>query len=409
VQGGTRVAQINASLGAANKSLKTCGASNGQTIVGASCTGTHGAAFGVGSIHDTIRGMHIVCSSARSVWLEPASSPVLPDTSVKRLFGPGCEIIRHDPTFFSAQVAMGSFGVVASLVVETEPLFLLSVFRKKMLWDRALRDKIRSFRFDEGQGELYHLEVTFDPREVAAGGALHPWVTTMYKRKAPAGFRYADAKLPRNVMVSDPAAVSWATAASFAFPIEMLKAASRLLSQRFIPQDPNRDSTQKAIPLGVAFNDVVMNNLGASCEIGVPMTRFKTAVDLITEEFRKSANQRRKPFLGPVALRFVKSSKAPLAFTRFGPVTCCIELPGARLSWVPGLYRKVQKSLTDHGVPFTLHWGQEGDFSQKAIVRAYGPGRIAQWKKARRRILNSKELRQRFSNKMIKKAGLHEP
>ena len=41
------------------RSLKASGASNGQSIAGCTSTGTHGSAFKVGAVHDTIVGLHI--------------------------------------------------------------------------------------------------------------------------------------------------------------------------------------------------------------------------------------------------------------------------------------------------------------------------------------------------------------
>ena len=52
------------------RSLKASGASNGQSIAGATSTGTHGSAYRVGAVHDTILGLHIVTGPDRHVWVE---------------------------------------------------------------------------------------------------------------------------------------------------------------------------------------------------------------------------------------------------------------------------------------------------------------------------------------------------
>jgi len=41
-------------------SLKTCGASNGQTIVGAMATGAHGSTIDIGGVQDYVVGLHII-------------------------------------------------------------------------------------------------------------------------------------------------------------------------------------------------------------------------------------------------------------------------------------------------------------------------------------------------------------
>src|SRR5690606_38632137 len=139
VQSGTRIAQIHLQLGKVGHSLLTCGASNGQTLAGATATGTHGAAFKVGALHDTIRAMHIVVSSTRSVWIEAKSAPVVPDESIQRVCGPQVEIIRDNSVLRAAQVSFGSFGVVESMILSTEKLFLLSVHRKELHYNAALK------------------------------------------------------------------------------------------------------------------------------------------------------------------------------------------------------------------------------------------------------------------------------
>lgn len=406
VQSGTLVAQLNYNLGINGRSLSTTGASNGQTIAGATSTGTHGAAFGVGAIHDSIVAMHIVCSPTRSVWLEAKSAPVIPDAMIRQQCGPTVEIIRDDDVLLSAQVAFGSFGLVESFVLKTEPLFLLSVYRETMEWNSALKTKIQNFDFKE-EPNLYHLEVTFDPLDVGLGRKLNPWVTTMYKSPAPPGYSYRNPDNPKNVMITDPAAVHWGSSPlGQVVKRKLLRQASEVLARRYKPLDPKQDPALKPIPLGVVFRDVVMRNLGASTEIGVPLNRTEEAVATVTRVIRQAYKDKNQPFMGPVALRFVKASRATLAFSRFAPVTCCIELPGGRLRWVPELYQNVFAALAAANIPFALHWGQEGPFDRQSLMRAYGAQRLQTWKDARRRVLNTADLRQRFANDLLTAAQL---
>src|SRR5215216_3813797 len=62
-QCGMSVQELNILLERSGRALKTCGASNGQTIVGAFSTGTHGSAIDLGATPDFIVGMHIVVSA----------------------------------------------------------------------------------------------------------------------------------------------------------------------------------------------------------------------------------------------------------------------------------------------------------------------------------------------------------
>jgi hypothetical protein len=404
VQCGTRVAQLNVNLGKCGRSLLTTGASNGQTILGATATGTHGAAFRVGSMHDTICGMHIMCSQQRSVWLEPAAAPVVTDDVARVVFGAHCEVIRDDDTFHAALVSFGSFGFVESVIVKTVPLFLLTAVRTKHAWNDLLKAEIRGLAQNHDQnanGDLYHYEVTFDPLELATSAALHPWVTKIYSTRAPDGYDYVGATLPKHVIITDPAAVRWAGVGARLLPRVMLRQASKLLHERF----PILTGQEGSAPLGVMFTDVVMDALGASTEIGVAASDAPRAADVIRSIFRESFKQH-KPFLGPMSMRFVAASCATLAFTHFGPISCCIELPGARMAWSDEFYRRVFSALDAANVPFALHWGQENDFCPERIQRSYGAARISSWQRARARVLDTPELRARFSSRLLESWGL---
>ena len=78
-QCGCSIAELNRYLFEKGKSLKTSGASNGQTIAGAASTGTHGAAIDVGAIPDFVRAIHLVTGPDRHVWIERESRPTAAD------------------------------------------------------------------------------------------------------------------------------------------------------------------------------------------------------------------------------------------------------------------------------------------------------------------------------------------
>ena len=92
-QCGASVREINVHLEKKNQALRTTGASNGQTIVGAFSAGTHGSAFDYGSITEYVVGLHLITGPDRHVWLERASHPVAADALPARL---GAEIVRDD-------------------------------------------------------------------------------------------------------------------------------------------------------------------------------------------------------------------------------------------------------------------------------------------------------------------------
>ena len=100
-QCGNSMQELNNYLRGNLRSLKTSGASNGQTIVGAFSTCTHGSAIDFGSTPDFIVGLHIIVSPDQHFWLERATYPVVSDAFVERL---QTKLIRDDDMFNAALV-----------------------------------------------------------------------------------------------------------------------------------------------------------------------------------------------------------------------------------------------------------------------------------------------------------------
>ena len=108
-----------------------------------------------------------------------------------------------------------------------------------------------------------------------------------------------------------------------------------------------------------------------------------------------------------MALRYVKSSRATLSFTRHAPQTCVMEIDGPRSDLMLGLYEKVWRELEASGIPFTFHWGKMSDVSQNParVRRMYGDA-VDAWRAARETLLPTPDLRRVFSNAYIEGAGL---
>src|SRR3954465_2487326 len=174
VQCGISILQLNEKLEAGGRSIKASGASNGQSIAGATSTGTHGSAYKVGAVHDTIVGLHIITGANRHVWLEKKSNPVASDEFINWL---GAEKISHDDIFNSAVVSFGCFGFIHGILIETEPVFLLEEHRSGQIpYDQPLINAINNadfsgiqqflpFDIDTPGKELYHFEVLINPHK----------------------------------------------------------------------------------------------------------------------------------------------------------------------------------------------------------------------------------------------------
>ncbi|MFO0710834.1 MAG: hypothetical protein U0353_13395 [Sandaracinus sp.] len=129
-------------LAANDLGLITMGSRTGQRVVGVVNTGTHGGDFDLPPIADWVRALHVITHGGEDVWIERASARLTTDAGVKTLDGvsPTVRIVSDDAIFEAALVAVGSIGVVASIVLEVRPMYGLSERVRWMKWDdvRAL-------------------------------------------------------------------------------------------------------------------------------------------------------------------------------------------------------------------------------------------------------------------------------
>jgi len=80
-QCGNSVQELNMALEARGLALSTSGASDGQTLAGAISTGTHGSANQVGSMQDSVVGIHLLGEGGEPFWIERESRPIVASAS----------------------------------------------------------------------------------------------------------------------------------------------------------------------------------------------------------------------------------------------------------------------------------------------------------------------------------------
>ena len=404
VQSGCQINQINnvfeKSKGVC---LPTTGASTGQTIAGAVSTGTHGSALNIGAMQDYVRAIHIVKSETEHAMIQPKSNPI-----VKRSFSDvfGAKLITDDQLFHSALVSFGSFGVIHGIILESVSLFMLetycvrvdyraveSLYSHLVNFDQASSRNLTGFLKQLGlpsNQDPYHLDMIINPYS----SDQNTFLRVMYKHEydaqklspEPGGgtTRVGDDVLSLLGSVSD-------SAEGFVEGIVYDLFESVATVQAGFTQTPRNifgDSTIYKPKKG-----------GTSTELGVPIDKAAGAVRLVM------AKARRANFAGLLGIRFVKKSPATLAFTRFSPLTCTIALPGFNSESTQNFYRKVFSEMDYAGIPFTLHWGQEGDFSPKRLMSMYGNA-VNTWIDARNAFLNDPMERYMFTNDFLRRCGL---
>lgn len=407
VECGMSVLDVNEKLEGSNpkRSLKASGASNGQTIAGCTSTGTHGSAFNVGAVHDSIVGLHVVVGADRHVWIEKKSNPVASDDFINWL---GAELVRDDDMFNAAVVSFGSFGFIHGILLETEPVFLLEQYRAGDIeYNDALKPAMNEVDFSgiidllpappSGSGkELYHFEILVNPQMFEPGNAAKGvFFKTMYKipyredytpvGRDDKGFTYGDDLLGVVQTVLDSLGPG--------------------LSSLLVPGLVNKlfplafKSTEVMTgTLGETFSNTKFRGKAGSAAIGIHTSNASRVVEEIVKINKEN------PFPGALALRYVKGTQALLGFTHFDK-TCILELDGVDSQLSRNFFKKVWERLEELDIPYTLHWGKINfNLNPQLLQKMYGDN-IEKWKACRNSLLNE-DARKVFTNNFMRQCGL---
>ena len=405
VQCGNTIKEISAYLEEHGKSLKTTGASNGQTIAGCISTGVHGSALGVGSVQDYIIGINLIIGPNEEdvVYLERHSKPVLTDMFIQKI---NARIIRNDGLFNAALVGLGSFGFIHGVVIEAEDLFLLKRYVRKIDNKTALElaesldfenstFKIEEETNDQGKGITpYHYKVFINQYSKEDDKYV---VECIYKK--PYRHSYPDPfPIIKQSIYGD--LIHLIISISRKFP-KSIPAFVKSLEKTILPAvDEITIGT-----LSETFWDAPYQGPAFACSFGVDHKDSPKALKILTD-LTKTAG----PIPGIFAMRFVKQSDAILSFAKF-PVTCMIEIDGVlwkksrKLISLEEFSRRMIMALMDHDIPFTIHWGKNADWVFPNLVgHMYGEN-VKTWKAYRKAFL-AKDMQKLFSNDFLKTAGL---
>ena len=388
VQCGNQIAELSRKLRAEGQSLRTTGASNGQTIIGAASTGTHGSALDVGAIQDYVVGLHLITGPDRHIFLQRQSRPVVVEAFATRL---GATLVSDDRLFNAALVSLGGFGIIHGALIETDDLFLLQMFRRRMPFDAALRHAVTTLDFSgltlPRLERPYHFEVVINPYDLDGGA----YVTTMYQDPFHAG--YPPPK-PKGAMAPGDNALALIGALTDAIPAVIPKLVKALTKSTYALYPKGITGT-----IGEIFSATTTTGKAAGCAIGLPLEHAAAAVDIALRIIRDQG-----PFAAIVALRFVKGTDATLGFTRFKPHTCILDLDGALSSRTMQFYSLMWSALVAAGIPFTLHWGKIVGLTPTVVNAFYGAA-ADEWRQARTDLLDA-DVRRVFASRFLVTAGL---
>jgi len=390
-QCGATVQEVNDALARRGLALKTSGASDGQTLGGAISTGTHGAANQIGGMQDSVVGIHLLTEHGTPHWIERSTQPLVAPQFLDLIDTPVANHHKDDELFDAALVAFGSFGVIHAYMIETEPLYSLQAYSRRMDYSRAVQAlatlDMSSLNLPDGPALPFHFEIAFNPYRLGAGenGA---YVRFMYKRPGgtpdpaiplPGGHRPGDDLLGVIGTLSD------------AIP----GAIPALVTEIMNLQLPSFEGV-RATP-GYTFGPTTIRGRGMSTEMGFELRYIRQAVEIIADVANAF------PFGGVVAVRYVKRSRALLAFTQYEP-TCTIEIQAVDSERSREAYERIWARFEDEGIPCSFHWGQVLPYKPAHYRYIYG-NKLDRWLAAKARLLTP-DGRRLFSNELVRGVGL---
>jgi hypothetical protein len=430
-QCGATIAELNQELEPRGLALITSGAANGQTICGAISTGTHGAHWKFGAIHDFILGIHLISHQGESHWIEPASRPVMAKSFCDIL---GATLVRDDQLFYAALVSFGSFGVIHAVVLRSEPLYLLEQhtvprhFNSVMdalpdLHNIAHKLDLVDIFGKVSSAPVHHFEMVLNPFALhpTSGGpkeyrdGMGAYVRYMFKRSPPDLQKFS----PSDSLIGLKSKTTSASNEAFSIlqRLDMLTPfwsgsdlaaqISKLIIDGFLlPDDPDTHLGTILTP-GGTFAASGLPGRGLSCELGIAGKDLFKAIDILIRELHAF------PLACMPSLRFVGGSKALLAPTFFEPYTCMMEFPASLSDRTLTGYHRIWQALERNDIAFTFHWGQCQSWgptpllARQRLEHVFGQ-RVIDWLQARDKFLPPKARRTTFAGELLADAGLLE-
>lgn len=406
ISGSMKIHRINRFLTMRDLALPTSGASDGQTLAGATATGTHGAAIRLGAIHDTLRAIHLMVGPGEAVLVQPSDKPLkqLAARDLSHWLGFETRLVSDDDLFHAAQVHLGSMGLLLNAVVETDPLFYLTRVATPHTDDawKAVLERTDPGSLPGHRSRPFHLEIILNPYAPVPSGEPQAWTISMRKERF-SGQSGVDIR-PGAAIPPNPDLVGiiadLGDLADLGLTNRLLR---RRLTKELVARYKTDASTKKSLP-GVMFGPTGLpRGHGESTELVIDAADAPKAVEVMLATLRREFRAGQQ-FLGGIGIRFVGGSDALLA-PNVRPVSCFIELPGIRNDESAGIYAECGKALTSAGIPFGCHWGQHLVGLPGSLATWWGTDRVECWKAAREQLL-SPEARRVFASPILRAAGL---
>ena len=308
--------QLTARFG--QRRLYNMGGGDVQSFAGAFSTGTHGSGGQHSAYHDMVRSILLVAGEGMIYRIEP-SNGITDKIKHDQFYAENPNLttvvlIQDDDKFYAALVSFGCFGIIYSAIIETIPMCFLSKEIKYHpgKWNGdTVKATIENFinSLNETR-EIFH-SVQFNP--YAIGKKKHPsYLTRTFKpidgqvivgkdenvQKWPAAFT----KLP------------WVGDVIQFLANHRLSPPRRLIEAVLKTQEKDDGRQDFAYRIWNAGTSGRLMSIGTGIEFAFPVTNVYRIINLLIAHLNQVGVKQLGYYVnGPIAVRFVRASKAFLA------------------------------------------------------------------------------------------------
>jgi L-gulonolactone oxidase len=368
VQAGITIKRFSQLLLAKGLALPNSGSFDGQQLIGALCTGTHGSGVAFPTLADMVMSLDILAvvpgprgHTVRKLRIERTDGITDP-----RKFARPQDLIQDDAVFGAAVVSFGTLGIVVSATVKVVKKFWMKETRQFMPWSQLKPQLAQVARSAD------HVDVHINPyRDASLGPADHSCVVIRRQRipwrNQPPPDRPADqnfVKWAARTFGSD--LLGW-------FATEFPGVVADGMDRYCRNETSFTSASYKVLITGLGY-DIEATSTELAVDLQDAGHMVQTVLD-IAHQHRDMPRPARIRHSSPLGLRFVKKSGQLLSQHR-GGVNATLEIP-----FVLGTKNRefALKTYYDALPNARPHWGQKNWLTSADVARLYGSDWTA-WK-----------------------------
>ncbi|KAF5581095.1 L-gulonolactone oxidase [Fusarium pseudocircinatum] len=351
VESGITIKDLNSQLDKMGKALATMGAYDGQTLVGAITTGTHGSGKDSGNLASLVRAIILVSETGKVYQIEPKDGITDP---AKFVPGDAQELKQDDDWFQAALISMSCLGLVYSYIIEVVPTFFLSEVRSLTTWQDYKTQLAGGLSSAPLQN--HYFEIDLNPYATLGRNVAVTTIRTVSnatKREGGRGFdNWLAGLLAQHHWVED--ILVWILNR---WPLHSPGIITTAMKS--LPVKHYIDKSFNVLNIG-AVDDVKAYAMELSFDANKDIVSI---VDRILALFQKAAAEKKWFLAGPFALRFVKESSAFLA-PQQGRTTMMVEMDmlfGVKTGEELLKFMRQELCKGEEGKDVRVHWGLDLD------------------------------------------------